>query len=143
MPCNLHCLFPHMQHTLLVMLGTEILIFDVEFGQPLGSIPLPKGYKPFKKLLGVYGHSTSYGAGLTGGTDSIYALHEVRPIYTEPSIRRDMASVAGWHVHIVESGVGLFNVFDGYQYQTGTQTFARHVRFSVKYHDLLWLHLAK
>lgn len=66
-----------MQNTLLVMLSTEILIFDVEFGQPLGSIPLPKGFKSFKKLVGVYGYTASYGTGCTGGTDSIFALHEV------------------------------------------------------------------
>eukprot|EP00210_Caulerpa_lentillifera_P005055 g4828.t1 len=73
---NLHCLFPHTENTLLVMLSDEILVFDVEFGQPLSTIVLPNGLKPFKKLLGVYGDSISYGNGLGGGMDTIYALHE-------------------------------------------------------------------
>lgn len=76
LPSSMHCLFPNIENTLLVMLSTEILMFDVEFGQPLGSIPLPKGYKPFKKLVGVYGCSISYGTGQSGGIDTVYALHE-------------------------------------------------------------------
>ena len=82
---NLHCLFPNAENTLMVMLSTEILVFDVEFGQPLGSIPLPKSYKPFKKLIGIYGHTTSYGAGHTGGIDTVYALHEVPQRTSEKS----------------------------------------------------------
>lgn len=75
-PSNLHCLFPNTENTLLVMLSDEILIFDVEFGQPLGTIVLPSGLKSFKKLLGVFGDSISYGNGLRGGIDRVFALHE-------------------------------------------------------------------
>lgn len=80
---NVHCIFPAARDILIVMLNREIILFDIEFGQPIYSFRLPNSYTPFLKILGVSGQGVSVGGGIDGGIDDIHCMHEVRNEHQE------------------------------------------------------------
>ncbi|GMH43999.1 hypothetical protein BSKO_11933 [Bryopsis sp. KO-2023] len=73
---NVHCVFPAPRDLLLVMLSREIILFDIEFGQPVSSFRLPLTHRPFLRILSTSGRGVSAGGGIEGGIDVIHCLHE-------------------------------------------------------------------
>jgi hypothetical protein len=59
-----------------VLLARELVVFDLELGQPACSKPLGGGRQPFSHLLGVFGEGVSQGGGDEGGCDLVYCGHE-------------------------------------------------------------------
>ncbi|KAK9845287.1 hypothetical protein WJX81_002462 [Elliptochloris bilobata] len=61
---------------LFVLMPREVIVFDLEFGQPAASTPLPKSRPAFRDVLGCFGHRTA-GRGLhDGGVDLLYLSHQ-------------------------------------------------------------------
>lgn len=55
-----------------------MIVFDLEFGQPAASTPLPKSRPAFRDVLGCYGLRAA-GRGLhDGGVDLLYLSHQAR-----------------------------------------------------------------
>eukprot|EP00884_Botryococcus_braunii_P018245 jgi/Botrbrau1/5103/Bobra.0128s0014.1 len=68
--------FSTSQDLLYVLLPREIIVFDLEFGQPAASTTLGASRSPFKSILGSYGHGNA-GRGLHGGgIDLLYCSHQ-------------------------------------------------------------------
>ena len=53
----------------------QIIVFDLEFGQPAASTSLPASRPPFEGLLGSFGHAAAGKAGRDGGIDVLYCSH--------------------------------------------------------------------
>ena len=52
-------------------------MFDLEFGQPAGSSPLPGSRPAFSGILGCYGHAAVGPGCKRGGVDLLYCSHQV------------------------------------------------------------------
>ena len=56
----------------------KIVVFDLEYGQPIASTDLPPAKDAFTNFLGGFGHQ-DVGTGMTeDGIDVIYCTHRVR-----------------------------------------------------------------
>ena len=56
--------------------AVQVVVFDLEYGQPAASTTLPASRPAFKELLGCYGHA-AVGKGLAeAGVDLLYASHQ-------------------------------------------------------------------
>jgi hypothetical protein len=73
--CTLHALFPVAPGLLVLLLPRELLLFDLDLGQPAASSPLPSSKPAFSHLLGVFGSGVCQGGGDEGGLDFVYAAH--------------------------------------------------------------------
>jgi hypothetical protein len=63
----------------ILFMGFQVIVFDLEFGQPAASTTLPASRSPFKSILGSFGHASA-GRGLHGGgIDLLYCSHQVSP----------------------------------------------------------------
>lgn len=59
-------------------LPRQVIVFDLEFGQPAASTPLPKSRPAFRDVLGCFGLRAA-GRGLhDGGVDLLYLSHQAR-----------------------------------------------------------------
>ena len=54
---------------------SQIIVFDLELGQPAASTQLPPSRSPFDELLGCYGHASAGKSGLRGGLDVLLCSH--------------------------------------------------------------------
>ena len=55
----------------------QVVVFDLEYGQPAASTSLPASRPAFRDFLGCYGHA-DIGKGLAeSGVDLLYASHQV------------------------------------------------------------------
>ena len=55
----------------------QVVVFDLEFGQPAAGTPLPASRPAFDKVLGCYGHAAVAAGPLQGGVDLLYCSHQV------------------------------------------------------------------
>jgi hypothetical protein len=56
----------------------QVVVFDLEYGQPAASTTLPASRPAFRELLGCFGHAAA-GKGLAeAGVDLLYASHQAR-----------------------------------------------------------------
>ena len=63
----------------------QVVVFDLEFGQPAASSSLPASRPPFRDILGCFGHQ-AIGKDVTeGGIDLLCCSHQV---YLTTAIRR-------------------------------------------------------
>lgn len=59
--------------------GVQVVVFDLEFGQPAASSSLPASRPPFRDILGCFGHQ-AIGRDVTeGGIDLLCCSHQVCP----------------------------------------------------------------
>ena len=71
--------FAHAQQGRGMAAGRQVIVFDLEFGQPAASTALPKTRPAFSGMLGCFGHRGA-GRGLHGGgVDILYLSHQARP----------------------------------------------------------------
>ena len=57
----------------------QVVVFDLEYGQPAASTTLPTSRPPFRDVLGCFGHA-DVGKGLAeSGVDLLYTSHQVTP----------------------------------------------------------------
>lgn len=63
----------------------QIVIFDLEYGQPAASSPLVSVRTPFRDVLGCFGHGISGRDSSRPGLDSLFCSHEVYAIRVIPS----------------------------------------------------------
>ena len=54
----------------------QVVVFDLEFGQPAGSTPLPGSRPAFSGILGCYGHAAVGPGTKQGGVDLLYCSHQ-------------------------------------------------------------------
>ena len=54
----------------------QVVVFDLEFGQPAGSTPLPASRPAFSGVLGCYGHAAVGPGCKQGGVDLLYCSHQ-------------------------------------------------------------------
>ena len=55
----------------------QVVVFDLEFGQPAASSSLPASRPPFRDILGCFGHQ-AIGKDVTeGGIDLLFCSHQV------------------------------------------------------------------
>ena len=74
---------PFQEHPGLLVQGSvdkmlmQVVVFDLEFGQPAASSSLPPSRPPFRDILGCFAHQ-AIGRGVTeGGIDLLYCSHQV------------------------------------------------------------------
>ncbi|KAK9829709.1 hypothetical protein WJX72_007460 [[Myrmecia] bisecta] len=73
---TLRCCFSTTRDLLYVMLPREVVVFDLEFGQPAASTTLQSARPAFRDILGCFGH-TDVGRGVAeGGVDLLYCSHQ-------------------------------------------------------------------
>jgi hypothetical protein len=72
---TLQALFPVAPGLLVLLLPRELLLFDLDLGQPAASTPLPASMPAFSHLLGVFGGGVCQGGGDEGGLDFAYCAH--------------------------------------------------------------------
>ena len=74
----------------------QVVVFDLEYGQPAASTTLPASRPAFKELLGCYGHA-AVGKGLDeAGVDLMYACHQARmPAPASPAACCELAPMSG------------------------------------------------
>ncbi|KAA6419923.1 MAG: hypothetical protein FRX49_10113 [Trebouxia sp. A1-2] len=73
---TLRCCFSATRDLLYVLLPREVVVFDLEFGQPAASSSLPGSRPPFRDILGCFGHQ-AIGKDVTqGGIDLLYCSHQ-------------------------------------------------------------------
>eukprot|EP00878_Enallax_costatus_P028496 GHUV01030783.1.p1 GENE.GHUV01030783.1~~GHUV01030783.1.p1 ORF type:complete len:625 (+),score=177.47 GHUV01030783.1:478-2352(+) len=72
---SLQALFSAAPGLLVLLLPRELVVFDLELGQPAASSPLPSGLSVLNHLLGVYGRGICQGGGDEGGLDFAYCTH--------------------------------------------------------------------
>lgn len=72
---TLQALFAVSPGLLLLLLPRELVVFDLELGQPAGSTSLPPGRPVLSHLLGVFGSGVCQGGGDEGGLDFAYCTH--------------------------------------------------------------------
>jgi hypothetical protein len=72
---TLQALFPVGPGLLVLLLPRELLLFDLDLGQPAASTPLPSSMAAFSHLLGVFGGGVCQGGGDEGGLDFVYCTH--------------------------------------------------------------------
>jgi hypothetical protein len=53
----------------------QIIVFDVEFGQPAASSKLPPSRPAMRDIVGNFGHASAGKALTVGGIDVLYCLH--------------------------------------------------------------------
>ena len=56
----------------------QVVVFDLEFGQPAASTVLPTSKAPFRDILGCFGHQRIGKSVTEGGIDLLYCSHQVR-----------------------------------------------------------------
>lgn len=72
---TLRCAFSETQDLLFLLLQRELIVFDLEYGQPAASSPLPASRAPLDDLLGCYGHAAAGKPLREGGIDVLYCSH--------------------------------------------------------------------
>ncbi|KAL3161421.1 hypothetical protein ABBQ32_010311 [Trebouxia sp. C0010 RCD-2024] len=73
---TLRCCFSTTRDLLYVLLPREVVVFDLEFGQPAASSSLPASRPPFRDILGCFGHQ-AIGKDVTeGGIDLLCCCHQ-------------------------------------------------------------------
>lgn len=72
---TLQCSFPGVRELLLLLLHRELIVFDVEYGQPAASTPLPGSMPAFDTIIGSYGHAVASVGADEPGIDAIYCAH--------------------------------------------------------------------
>ncbi|KAL4425017.1 hypothetical protein ABPG77_001795 [Micractinium sp. CCAP 211/92] len=72
---TLRCAFSGTQDLLFLLLQREIIVFDLEYGQPAASTPVPASRAPLEDLLGCYGHAAAGKLLRDGGIDVLYCSH--------------------------------------------------------------------
>lgn len=66
----------------------QVIVFDLEFGQPAASTTLPKSRPAFRNVLGAFGHRGA-GQGLhDGGVDLLYLSHQARTVIRSCHVSR-------------------------------------------------------
>lgn len=55
----------------------QVVVFDLEFGQPAASTSLPSSRPPFRNILGCFGHQAVGKDVSLGGIDLLYCSHQV------------------------------------------------------------------
>lgn len=58
-------------------LPLQVVVFDLEFGQPAASTSLPSSRPPFCDVLGCFGHQAVGKDVSLGGIDLLYCSHQV------------------------------------------------------------------
>ena len=59
-------------------MALQVVVFDLEFGQPAASSSLPASRPPFRDILGCFGHQAIAKDVTQGGIDLLYCSHQVR-----------------------------------------------------------------
>ena len=72
---SLRCALPGVRDLLLLVLQRELILFDLEYGQPASSTSLSKSMPAFDSVLGSYGHGVGGKSPLEGGIDVLYCSH--------------------------------------------------------------------
>ncbi|KAL4422261.1 hypothetical protein ABPG75_008458 [Micractinium tetrahymenae] len=72
---TLCCAFSGTQDMLFLLLQREIIMFDLKYGQPAASTPVPASRAPLEDLLGCYGHAAAGKSLRDGGIDVLYCSH--------------------------------------------------------------------
>ena len=67
------CSAPHDVHD---MHDVQVVVFDLEFGQPAASTSLPSSRPPFRDVLGCFGHQAVGKDVSLGGIDLLYCSHQ-------------------------------------------------------------------
>ncbi|KAK9863395.1 hypothetical protein WJX84_011255 [Apatococcus fuscideae] len=80
----LRCCFSTCCDLLYVLLPREVVVFDLEFGQPAASSSLPnvKTQSNFKDILGCYGHASCGRTLAEGGLDILLCSHQDSTVST-------------------------------------------------------------
>ena len=55
----------------------QVVVFDLEYGQPAASTTLPSSRPAFRDLLGCFGHADAGKQVLESGVDLLYTSHQV------------------------------------------------------------------
>ena len=58
-------------------LTVQVVVFDLEYGQPAASTTLPTSRPAFRNLLGCFGHADAGKRVLESGVDLLYTSHQV------------------------------------------------------------------
>ena len=58
-------------------LTMQVVVFDLEYGQPAASTTLPTSRPAFRNLLGCFGHADAGKRVLESGVDLLYTSHQV------------------------------------------------------------------
>ncbi|KAI3424707.1 hypothetical protein D9Q98_008096 [Chlorella vulgaris] len=73
---TLRCAFSRTQDLLFLLLQREIIVFDLEYGQPAASTQLAGSRAPLEDLLGCFGHAAAGKSMYEGGIDLLYCSHK-------------------------------------------------------------------
>lgn len=72
----------HDVHAVHAVHAVQVVVFDLEFGQPAASTSLPSSRPPFRDVLGCFGHQAVGKDVSLGGIDLLYCSHQVT--YKQP-----------------------------------------------------------
>ena len=63
--------------TQIALCPDQVVVFDLEYGQPAASTTLPTSRPAFRDLLGCFGHADAGKRVLESGVDLLYTSHQV------------------------------------------------------------------
>ena len=70
----------------------QVVVFDLEFGQPAASSSLNSNRAPFRDILGCFGHQAIGKDVARGGIDLLYCSHQVCALLLTPTTTADSAA---------------------------------------------------
>ena len=65
----------------------QLVVFDLEFGQPAASTSLPTSRPAFRGMLGCFGHAAAGVEPQEGGIDFLYCSHQVSPAFESLNVQ--------------------------------------------------------
>ena len=86
--------------TQIALCPKQVVVFDLEYGQPAASTTLPTSRPAFRDLLGCFGHADAGKRVLESGVDLLYTSHQVNAILLS-------MEEFHWHTVSMESAKGL------------------------------------